>query len=200
MSAITPTLTTLTLAAYGWSPANWATVFYPDDLPAVWQAAYYANEFSRLIIPASEWVAPVEQAKTWSAEVGQDFGFYVELTPALLQAAHWEAVRSAIEQELAAQVLGIVADAGVVPWIPAAWLERFAVHSLSEGEWFAAMPQGAEAQIGIIRTSETLSPQALRAIFEHLQQHTAHRDALLFLDAPWAVLEQLRLMQQLYGV
>jgi hypothetical protein len=200
MSAITPTLITLTLAAYGWSPANWASVFYPDDLPSAWQVSYYANEFSRLLIPAREWVAPVEQTKTWLSEVGQDFGFYVELTPELLQAAHWEAVRSVIEQELATQVLGLVADAGVVPWIPAAWLERFAVHVLSEGGWFAAMPQGAEAQIGLIRTSETLSPQALRAIFEHLQQHTAHRDAMLFLDAPWAVLEQLRLMQQLYGV
>ncbi|MDQ5769850.1 hypothetical protein [Thiothrix subterranea] len=200
MSAITPTFTTLTLAAYGWSPANWVGVFYPDDLPTAWQVSYYANEFSRLLIPAREWIAPVEQAKAWSAEVGQDFGFYVELTPELLQAAHWESVRVAIEQELAAQVLGIVADAGVVPWIPAAWLERFAVHVLPEGEWFAAMPQGAEAQIGLIRTNEVLSPQALRAIFEHLQQHTAHRDAMLFLDAPWAVLEQLRLMQQLYGV
>ncbi|UOG91586.1 MAG: hypothetical protein L3K52_15515 [Candidatus Thiothrix sulfatifontis] len=200
MSAITPTFTTLTLAAYGWSPANWASVFYPDDLPVDWQASYYVNEFSRLLIPAREWIAPVEQAKAWSVEVGQDFGFYVELTPELLQAAHWEAVCRAIEQELAAQVLGIVADAGVVPWIPAAWLERFAVHILPEGERFAAMPQGAEAQIGLIRTNEVLSPQALRAIFEHLQQHTAHRDALLFLDAPWAVLEQLRLMQQLYGV
>ncbi|WGZ93230.1 MAG: hypothetical protein QJT81_15625 [Candidatus Thiothrix putei] len=200
MNAITPTLTTLTLAAYGWSPANWASVFYPDDLPVDWQAAYYANEFSRLLIPAREWITPVEQAKAWSAEVGQDFGFYVELTPELLQAAHWEAVRRAIEQELAQQVLGMVADAGVIPWIPAAWLERFAIHIVAEGEWFAAMPQGAEAQIGLIRTNEVLSPQALRAIFEHLQQHSAHRDAMLFLDTPWAVLEQLRLMQQLYGV
>ncbi len=200
MNAITPKLTTLTLAAYGWSPANWASVFYPNDLPADWQISYYTNEFSRLLIPASEWQAPVEQARAWLAEVGQDFGFYVELTPELLQAAHWDAVRSAIEQELSAQVLGIVADAGGVPWIPMAWLERFAVHILSEGEWFAAMPQGAEAQIGVIRTSEALSPPALRAIFEHLQQHTAHRDTMLFLDAPWAVLEQLRLMQQLYGV
>lgn len=200
MNPVTPTLTTLTLAAYGWSPANWASAFYPDDLPTDWRMAYYANEFRRLLIPASEWGDPKAQVGAWLTDVGHDFGFYVELTAALLRAPHWEAVRNAIEQDLATQVLGVVADAGCIPWMPATWLERFATHILPEGEWFATMPLGAEAQIGVIHASATFSPTALRLLFEHLQQHTAHRDAMLFLDAPWAVLDQLRLMQQLYGV
>lgn len=195
-----PPFTSLTLAAYGWSPANWSQVFYPDDLPPDWRLAYYANEFKRVLLPASGWVSPVAQAASWVAEVGQDFSFYLELTPGLVHSGHWGQVQEAVEHHLGAQLAGLLVEADAMPRLPPDWQERFAVHRLEPGQWLAGMPAGAEAQVGILRAAQALSPQALREVFEHLQQHTAHRDVVLFLDTPWVTLEQLRLMQQLYGV
>lgn len=42
----------------------WANGYYPEDMPAEWQLAYYANEFRRLYVPAElgEWLAGQESA------------------------------------------------------------------------------------------------------------------------------------------
>jgi hypothetical protein len=192
---------TLTLAAYGWSPANWAQVFYPDDLPSEWQPAFYANEFIRILLPAEGWnAAALAQTATWASETDGNVGFYLALTRELLQAAHWQQVQTTVEQILAANVLGLLVDSEAMPLLPAGWVERFAVHQRVAGEWLAVMPAGAEAQVGLLPSTQAFTPVALREIFEQLQQRTAHRDVILFLDTPYAVVEQMRLMQQLYGI
>ncbi|MGB3916269.1 hypothetical protein J9253_06270 [Thiothrix litoralis] len=200
MSTSQPAFSSLTLAAYGWSPANWQAMFYPDDLPPDWQTSYYANEFIRILLPASDWEASLAKAALWAAETGQDFGFYLEITTSLLQARHWQQVKAGADMHLSSQVLGLLVDAEALPLLPLDWSERFPVHVRHLGQWLAAMPSGAEAQIGLLQATQAFSPPALREVFEEIQQQTAHRDVILFLDTPWATLEQLRLMQQLYGV
>jgi len=37
-------------------------------------------------------------------------------------------------------------------------------------------------------------------LFEALQAKTAHKDVVLFLDTPYAVVGQIQLMRQVYGV
>lgn len=127
-----------------------------------------------------------------------DFSFYVEITPALLRADHWKAVQAAVETHLSGQVKGLLLPEACVSGLPASW--QFPLHLLSPERLLAEMPAGAEAQTGILKAETRLSPQALRNTFEHLQQNTAHKDVVLFLDTPWVTLEQIRLMQQLYGV
>lgn len=51
------------LGAHGWQHANWPGQFYPHDLPADWQLAYYNNFFSCVYLEHSEW-ASVAMA-TW---------------------------------------------------------------------------------------------------------------------------------------
>lgn len=193
-------LGSLELAAYGWSPANWLTAFYPDDLPEDWQVSYYANEFSHILIPADEWRQPLSQAVFWRQEVSPDFGFYLELDRELLNSEHWSQVQQVIEQKLVKQVRGLLVTADISAAIPTNWQGLFPLHVLPPGQWLAQMPDDANTQVGLLRSSEKLSPQELRGIFEYLQQHSGHPDVLLFVDAPWITLEQLRLMQQLYGV
>lgn len=200
MSTSQATFTSLTLAAYGWSPVNWQQMFYPDDLPRDWQVSYYANELSRILLPARDWGASLTKAASWAAETGPDFGFYLELTRSLLQTEHWKQVKTVVETHLTHQVLGLLVDAEAQPLLPEDWSERFPVHVRQPGQWLAEMPHGAEAQLGLLQATQTLSPPALRELFEQIQQQTAHRDVILFLDTPWATLEQVRLMQQLYGV
>lgn len=196
-----PTLTTITLAAYGWSPVDWQQAFYPDDLPRDWQVSYYANEFKSILLPASTWGdAPLADAAYWRSEVGEDFSFYVEITPALLQAGHWAQVQQAVEQQLAAQLTGIIVTEDALGGLPAAWLSRFEIHALQAQQWLASTPTRALAQLGIVHAAQGLTAIALRDLFATLQRQTAHKDVVLFLDTPHAAVEQIRLMQQLYGV
>jgi len=41
----------LHIGSYGWQYESWNNSFYPDDLPMEWQFAYYANEYSVIMIP-----------------------------------------------------------------------------------------------------------------------------------------------------
>lgn len=198
MTITRPRFSSLTLAAYGWCPADWLQAFYPDDLPEDWRNTYYANEFSTVLLAAGDWVQPDAQASHWREDLQADFSFYLEITPALLRADHWKAVQAAIETHLSGQVKGLLLPEACVSALPASW--QFPLHLLSLERLLAEMPAGAEAQTGILRAETRLSPQELRNTFEHLQQNTAHKDVVLFLDTPWVTLEQIRLMQQLYGV
>jgi uncharacterized protein YecE (DUF72 family) len=194
-----PHFTSLTLAAYGWSPMDWGKAFYPDDLPKDWRISYYGNEFKTVLLTAQDWMQTAVQASHWQSDLPADFSFYVEITPDLLRANHWALVQTAVET-LAAQVKGVLLPAECVAALPVSWRGQFRLHQVASGQLLATMPEGAEAQVGILRADSALSPQALRSTFEHLQQHTAHKDVVLFMDVPWASVGQVRLMQQLYGV
>ena len=66
------------IGAYGWQHAQWQGGFYPEDLPAEWQLAYYSNEFHVLLIPAAYWQqGPVDVAQ-WLKESSETLRFIVE--------------------------------------------------------------------------------------------------------------------------
>lgn len=195
-----PQFRSLELAAYGWNPADWERMFYPEDLPEDWRISYYANEFGCVLLPAEDWKSPLMEAAFWQAEVSPDFRFYLEITLPLLQAEHWPQVCGAVEKYLAPQVKGLLLTKEVVEHLPENWRNDFLLHVQQSNECLTLMPVGAESQTGLLREQQPLSPQALRTIFECLQAQTEHSDVTLFLDVPWGTVEQFRLMQQLYGV
>lgn len=200
MSDSQPRFRSLELAACGWLPADWSRMFYPEDLPEAWQVSYYANEFDCVLLPANGWNLPPTQASFWQNEVTTDFRFYLEITPQLFQSASWSQVRDAVEAYLAPQLQGLLLPEAVMGVLPQEWHDSFSLHVWHPDDWLTVMPAGAEAQIGLIRMDQPFTPQDLRKIFERLQRQTMHPDVTLFMDAPWAVLEQFRLMKQLYGV
>ncbi|MGA7799788.1 MAG: DUF72 domain-containing protein [Gammaproteobacteria bacterium] len=71
---------TLEVGARGWDHDAWVGRFYPDDLPAAWRLAYYANEFPSVLVPAQQWqhVDPGEVAG-WGADVPERFVFFIEM-------------------------------------------------------------------------------------------------------------------------
>lgn len=76
----TPHRPLLEVGARGWDHAAWVGSFYPDDLPAAWRLAYYANEFSSVLVPARQWqCADPGEVAGWAADVPERFVFFVEL-------------------------------------------------------------------------------------------------------------------------
>ncbi len=69
------------IGACGWLHRGWQDSFYPDDLPQAWRLAYYANEFSMVVIREQEW-AQIDDMAALRGACPQDFHFIVEL-PAL---------------------------------------------------------------------------------------------------------------------
>lgn len=68
------------VAARGWDHPGWVTDFYPDDLPEDWRLTYYANEFSRVVVP-SEVMRGADEAMlaSWADDVGERFRFFIEI-------------------------------------------------------------------------------------------------------------------------
>lgn len=193
-------LASLTLAGYGWSPMDWGQHLYPADLPADWRMDYYANMFQYLALPASHWGSATVLDASLLKAMPRNLGIYLEITTELLAARYWTQVQMAVETHLATQVVGLWVQASAVTALPETWAQRFPVHCVVDGAWLAVMPAGADAQLGLLRAAEALSPLALRQLFEQLQAQSAHKDVVLLLDVPWSSVVQIQLMQQLYGL
>jgi hypothetical protein len=193
-----PIFTTLELAGCGWTPVDWRQSFYPADLPEDWRVSYYSNEFNCILLPIEDWLAA--DIGGWLADVPESFRFYLEITRQSVQGDNGGQVCKALQGSHAQWITALLVHADACDALPVKCVEAIPVHILPAGHWLAAMPDGAEAQVGVIRSVQRYSPQILREMFEYLQQHTAHRDVTLFVDVSWQMLEQLRLMQQVYGV
>lgn len=62
----------------GWRHSGWQNSFYPEDLPEDWQLAYYANEFSAVLVPADELLQADCDFGQWYDEVPDGFRFYLQ--------------------------------------------------------------------------------------------------------------------------
>jgi len=65
------------VGACGWDQRHWQGNFFPDDLPDDWRLAYYANEFSAVLVPENEWCAADVDFEQWAEDVPDDFKFYL---------------------------------------------------------------------------------------------------------------------------
>jgi len=52
----------LLLGTVGWERADWLRAYYPQDLPAEWRLAYYANDCGCVLLPAEVWCAGDREA------------------------------------------------------------------------------------------------------------------------------------------
>ena len=70
------------VGARGWQHPAWVSGYYPPDMPAEWRLAYYANDFTGVLIPATAWQdAPPAVWRTWHADTPPAFRFLLERVP-----------------------------------------------------------------------------------------------------------------------
>ncbi|MEN8175719.1 MAG: hypothetical protein ABFS23_08140 [Pseudomonadota bacterium] len=68
------------VGAEDWLQAQWLRDYFPENLPEEWRLAYYANDFSAVLVPASSWsnAAPTAWAH-WAEEVPPGFRLFLLL-------------------------------------------------------------------------------------------------------------------------
>lgn len=72
----------LIVGTLGWKRDSWLGHYYPPDLPDEWQLAFYANDFSGVLIPAIEWqAADNRQWRQWREETPGQFAMLIEAAP-----------------------------------------------------------------------------------------------------------------------
>lgn len=68
------------VGAFDWRHPHWYDSYYPDDLPADWRLAYYANDFTCVLLSESAWrMADEVEWSEWRDEVSPGFRFLLEL-------------------------------------------------------------------------------------------------------------------------
>ena len=68
-------MTKVLVGAANWHAQQWATDYYPDDLPTEWQLSFYANEFSTTFISCDDLDDPVRLAQLSEALAECHSGF-----------------------------------------------------------------------------------------------------------------------------
>ncbi|NTV95429.1 MAG: hypothetical protein HGA75_08440 [Thiobacillus sp.] len=67
------------LGAANWRYPHWLGAFYPSDMPAEWQLAYYNTQYSCLWLPYQQWSqATPAMIEAWSSDVHAGFRFILE--------------------------------------------------------------------------------------------------------------------------
>lgn len=68
------------VGALDWRHPHWDGSYYPDDLPADWRLAYYANDFTCVLLSEAAWrMADEVEWGEWRDEVPPGFRFLLEL-------------------------------------------------------------------------------------------------------------------------
>ncbi len=172
----------LLLGVSGWVEAPWIADDFPQDLPADWRFAFYANEAGCLLLRAADWaaLAPATLAE-WAEEAPAWFRFYLEwpADAGAQGAARLEALGPRLGGVLPAP--GTAVPAGVRGW-----------RAQDPGVW-------ADAQ-GRLLLRWHLAGADARALRTRLEGLPAEVEALTIEDAGPARLGELRTLAELLGV
>ena len=70
----------LLLGWAGWPHPQWQGGYFPEDLPADWQFAYYSNDADCLLLSAAQWQAlDAGLIGDWLEDAPEHFRFYLEM-------------------------------------------------------------------------------------------------------------------------
>lgn len=206
-------LTTLEIqvGALGWRRRDFQGVFYPLDLPREWRLSYYANALPCVLVPPGYWLeGPLPDVAMWREEVPEGFEFHVLVDTRLLQARRWPAIREAmgaLGPALGGVVLSGPARAARTAWEalravcpPRAKLcvDHDVADPLAPARCWRPGLDGSGA-VGLCSLPARVQPRVLRAMLEDFATQGTGPQRVLFLDAPYPVLEQTQMLVRLLG-
>jgi hypothetical protein len=136
------------IGARGWDHDAWVGGFYPKDLPADWRLSYYANAFRAVLVPADELrQADPDVLGQWTADVPEAFGFYLEVSGALMEAlGRGPMLLTELSRAVDGRLCGFVLDLVSPPLPEVQQLERWLAAMVDLGPVSARWTPEAEAE------------------------------------------------------
>lgn len=107
------------VGARGWEHAQWAGIFYPEDLPPEWHLTFYNNLFNCAYLSYSEWgQRDLAQLRQWVEDTHPGFRFVLQANPAGETAQDRERLK-ALEPRLGLVVADVETARGALCWVGA---------------------------------------------------------------------------------
>ncbi len=97
------------VGAIGFEHPDWASEFYPEDLPEDWRLEFYANAHETLLLPVDRLLAaPAHELESWVDDTGDEFRLFL-LCRADSAAGEYEAL-AANARALGEKLSGVLLD------------------------------------------------------------------------------------------
>ncbi|SIT66942.1 hypothetical protein SAMN05216526_0726 [Ectothiorhodosinus mongolicus] len=187
------------VGGWDWAGPQFQNGFYPADLPEDWQLPFYANEYAQVLLPQQRWqAASRDDWQEWRSEVSEGFGFYLQLEqPESFELAALETARAV----LGPQLVGLVQCAGepvlLASGVPV-W--SIAAPEASHRVWTADSGAVSCGPVGLLKQADFSDLRALRAQIEAFAGACESEEAVLFIDASPAALDQAEAILSLLGL
>lgn len=175
----------LLLGLRGWPHPEWEGDYFPEDLPADWQFAYYANEAGCLLLPADDWLnLSPEALSEWLEDCPSWFRFYLEWPDAACSTGAAERLKLFDGQ------VGAILDAAASS-VPAEGISVW--RAQDPGAW---VDSRGRKRLVCLRTAG----RGLRELRDELERLPASAQALVVDDPNPARLGELRTLCELLGI
>ena len=188
----------ISVGGWDWAGPQFQNGFYPPDLPEDWQLPFYANEYAQVLLPQERWLAAArDDWQEWQSEVSHQFAFYLQLVrPEDVDA---EALARA-QAILGPQLAGLVQCAGE-PVLAGSGLPVWSIDApeASQRLWTAGSGALSCGPVGLLKQADFSDLRALRAQIEAFAGACESDQAVLFMDAPPAALDQAEAILSLLG-
>lgn len=191
------------IGAIGW---NRGGAYYPEDLPADWRLAYYANEHDSVWVPGEAWLADEwPDTAAWREDVGEAFRFVAVLDDRHLHLAEPAAIGRSLAM-LGEQLVAVVGPVAVIDAVLADVEPVVGGKGMAaEQVWTSSCtghsnPGESGPALGRVAASELDSPKAMRAVLEGFADARAGARLFLGVDGPMGIIDDLRTLARLMGL
>jgi len=198
----------LQIGTIGWDFPAWEQGFYPDDIPDDWRLAYYANEFSAVVLPQSFWTGE-KLVSTVDMLEGMDetFSVYCLAESAGLDDEQFLRAKNRLGVFFAGFIIERVVQ---IPDVQGLQTDDILlclngqVPEAFAGRYCADLTAITDRPLSVVNITETYSLRQLRQYFEVLKPMLVEQDrVLVMLSMPSPDIEyfqQLRTLVELMAI
>ena len=199
------------LGTLGWEFPAWQQDYYPEDIPSDWKLAFYANDFSALVLPESFWQGERLQAVVEQLEdIDPGFSVYCLLQSELPESA----LLLAAKQSLADYFAGFIVMRSGLNSLPELVYDSdfifpadSSVDSVNACYW-SELPVNTDKKLCMLSLTGQSDLKSLRQMFSSVQPQLAtDRDVLVMVNAEpdssgpdISYLQQLRTLLELMAI
>ena len=195
-----------------WDHKKWNDSYYPDDIPDEWKLAFYANDFSAIVLPENLWrTAEIEALAEYLEDLDEQFAVYCLLETGCLDEQEIAAVKSLLDPYFR----GFIVKQSQLSTGKDNYLDD-CIYPLADGvgnsnsgtRYWAELPISTQQPLEVLFVSREADLKKLRQYFEQVRQQLEHGKEVLIAVTPAdsepapdiEFLQQLRTLLELMAI